>query len=142
MSLTQLDIKNNEKIDGRACIMLCNFNGKELKNLKLYANMLGIRDQITLTSKNGNTIINNVLNNDIDSSCEDGRKEKAIIFNSIPPAKMNIFIENLKKVRLNNSLKAIVTETSQEWTINTVIPNLVAEKMAIGKGDFSNTHNS
>ena len=57
---------------------------------------------------------------------EDGRKERAIIFNAIPPAKMNIFIENLK-VRVNNVLKAVVTETSIEWTVNEVLSNLLAE---------------
>ena len=103
-------------------------------------NDLGIRDQIILNSKNGNTVIKDVLDNNINTECEDGRKERAIIFNAIPPAKMNIFIENLKKVRVNNVLKAVVTETSIDWTVNEVLSNLVAERIAISKGDFTDQH--
>ena len=53
---------------------------------------------------------------------------------------MNIFIENLKKVRVNNVLKAVVTETSVNWSVNEVISNLVAERTAISKGNFDEIH--
>ena len=102
--------------------------------------ILGIRDLILLNSKNGDTVIKDVLDNNINAECADGRKERAIIFNAIPPAKMNIFIENLKKVRVNNVLKAVVTETSIDWTVNEVLSNLVAERVAISKGDFTDQH--
>ena len=47
---------------------------------------------------------------------------------------MGVFIENLKKFRINNVLKATVTETSKEWTVNLVLKNLVAERVALSKG--------
>ena len=140
MSFDKLDIKDNSTREGRACILLCNLGGKDLQKVKNCAMILGIRDQIILNSKNGNTVIKDVLYNNINSECEDGRKERAIIFNAIPPAKMNIFIENLKKVRVNNVLKAVVTETSIDWTVNEVLSNLVAERIAISKGDFTDQH--
>lgn len=140
MSFDKLDIKDNTTREGRACILLCNLGGKDLQKVKNCAMILGIRDQIILNSKNGNTVIKDVLDNNINTECEDGRKERAIIFNAIPPAKMNIFIENLKKVRVNNVLKAVVTETSIDWTVNEVISNLVAERIAISKGDFTDQH--
>ena len=140
MSFDKLDIKDNSTREGRACILLCNLGGKDLLKVKNCAMILGIRDQIILNSKNGNTVIKDVLYNNINSECEDGRKERAIIFNAIPPAKMNIFIENLKKVRVNNVLKAVVTETSIDWTVNEVLSNLVAERIAISKGDFTDQH--
>lgn len=140
MSFDKLDIKDNSTREGRACILLCNLGGKDLQKVKNCAMILGIRDQIILNSKNGNTVIKDVLYNNINSECEDGRKERAIIFNAIPPAKMNIFIENLKKVRVNNVLKAVATETSIDWTVNEVLSNLVAERIAISKGDFTDQH--
>lgn len=140
MSFDKLDIKDNSAREGRACILLCNLAGKDLQKVKNCAMILGIRDQIVLNSKNGNTVIKDVLDNNINTECEDGRKERAIIFNAIPPAKMNIFIENLKKVRVNNILKAVVTETSIDWTVNEVLSNLVAERIAISKGDFTDKH--
>lgn len=140
MSFDKLDIKDSTAREGRACILLCNLAGKDLQKVKNCAMILGIRDQIILNSKNGNTVIKDVLDNNINTECEDGRKERAIIFNAIPPAKMNIFIENLKKVRVNNVLKAVVTETSIDWTVNEVLSNLVAEHIAISKGDFTDQH--
>ncbi|MBS4955855.1 DUF3783 domain-containing protein [Clostridium sp.] len=140
MSFDKLDIKDSTAREGRACILLCNLAGKDLQKVKNCAMILGIRDQIILNSKNGNTVIKDVLDNNINTECEDGRKERAIIFNAIPPAKMNIFIENLKKVRVNNVLKAVVTETSIDWTVNEVLSNLVAERIAISKGDFTDQH--
>ena len=97
MSFDKLDIKDNIEREGRACIVICNLVGKDLQKVKNCAMILGIKDQIILNSKNGNTIIKDVLDNNINSDCEDGRKERAIIFNAIPPAKMSMFIENLSR---------------------------------------------
>lgn len=140
MSFDKLDIKDNSEREGRACIIICNLGGKELQAVKNYGALLGIRDQIVLHSKNGDTLIKDVLENNVDSECTEGRKEKAIIFNAISPAKMNLFIENLRKVRVNNVLKAIVTDTSINWSVNTVISNLVEERAAINKGNFTDQH--
>ena len=140
MSFDKLDIKDNAAREGRACIIVSNIVGKDLQKVKNCAMILGIRDQIIINSKNGNTVISDLLENNINSECEDGRKERAIIFNSIAPAKMDIFIENLKKVRVNNVLKAVVTETSVNWSVNEVISNLVAERTAISKGNFDEIH--
>lgn len=140
MSFDKLDIKDNAAREDRACIIVSNIVGKDLQKVKNCAMILGIRDQIIINSKNGNTVISDLLENNINSECEDGRKERAIIFNSIAPAKMNIFIENLKKVRVNNVLKAVVTETSVNWSVNEVISNLVAERTAISKGNFDEIH--
>lgn len=140
MSFDKLDIKDNQVREGRACIIICNLGGKELQAVKNYANILGIRDQIVLYSKNGNSIIKDVIENNINSECTEGRKEKTIIFNSLSPAKVNLFIENLRKVKMNNLLKAVVTDTSINWSVNEVISNLVAERNAINKGNFTDQH--
>lgn len=135
MSFEKIDINDKEVKEGRSCIIVCNFNGKELKAIKNYGSMLGIRDQIFLSAKNGDSVIGDVLEDKIVSDCENGVKQKAIIFNSISPAKMNMFIENLKKTRINNVLKAVVTETSKNWTVNTLISNLIAERIALKSGE-------
>lgn len=140
MSFDKLDIKDNSAQEGRACIIICNIGGKELKAVKNYAALLGIRDQIVLYSKNGDSIIKDVLENNISSECAEGRKERAIIFNAISPAKINLFIENLKKIKINNLLKATVTETSINWTVNTVLSNLSAERAALKQGNFNDIH--
>ncbi|MBU5454816.1 DUF3783 domain-containing protein [Caproiciproducens sp. MSJ-32] len=134
MSFEQIDTKDREIKEGRSCIILCNFNNKEVKTVGNLASMIGIRDKIILNHKNGNSLVKDILDGKISNDCEDGIKNKAIIFNNIPGAKISIFIDNLKKFRVNNVLKATVTETSKEWTINTVLKNLVAERVALSKG--------
>ncbi|NLL30734.1 MAG: DUF3783 domain-containing protein [Clostridiales bacterium] len=134
MSFEQLDTKDREVKEGRSCLILCNFNNKEVKTIGNLAAMIGIRDKIILNHKNGNSIVKDVLEGKISNDCEEGLKNKAIIFNNIPGGKMGVFIENLKKFRINNVLKATVTETSKEWTVNLVLKNLVAERVALSKG--------
>ncbi|MDV4149657.1 DUF3783 domain-containing protein [Clostridium sp. AL.422] len=134
MSFELIDTKETKANDGRSCILLCNFNIKEIKTLSNLAAMLGIRDKVVLTYKNGNTLIKDVLSGNIKNDSEDGMKNKAIIFNNIPGAKIGFFIDSLKKFRLNNVLKAAVTETSQEWTVNVLLKNLEAEKIAMQTG--------
>ena len=137
MSFEKLDVKDTEVKDGRSCVILCNFNAKEIKTVSNLAGMIGIRDKIVISYKNGNSIVKDVLEGNILNDSEDGIKNKAIIFNNIPGAKMCIFIENLKKFRVNNVLKATVTETSREWTVNVLLKNLVAERIAMKTGkDF------
>ena len=140
MSFDKLDIKDNSAREGRACILLCNLGGKDLQKVQNCAMILVIRDQILLNSKNGDTVIKDVLDNNINAECADGRKERTIIFNAIQQAKMNIILENLKKVRVNNVVKGVVTETAIDWTVNEVLSNVVAERVAISKGDITDKH--
>ncbi|MPQ45274.1 DUF3783 domain-containing protein, partial [Clostridium tarantellae] len=53
---------------------------------------------------------------------------------NIAPAKINIFIENLKKMRINNTLMAVVTDTSKNWSLNKLIFNLIEERKSINEG--------
>ena len=134
MSFERLDTKDSEIKEGRSCIILCNFSAKEAKTVNNLAGMIGIRDRILLNHKNGDTLVKDVIENKISNEGEEGIKNKAIIFNNISGVKIGLFIENLKKFRLNNVLKASVTETSKEWTVNYLIKNLIAEKIAMQSG--------
>ena len=134
MSFELLDTKDTKIEEGRSCVILCNFNGKEAKTVGNLAGMIGLRDRINISYKNGNTLVKDVIEGNLLDDAEDGVKSKAIIFNNVPGNKIGLFIENLKKFRLNNVLKATVTETSREWTIDILLKNLVAEKIAMQTG--------
>lgn len=134
MSFELLDTKDTNVEEGRSCVILCNFNGKEAKTVGNLAGMIGLRDRINISYKNGNTLVKDVIEGKLLDDAEDGIKNKAIIFNNVPGNKIGLFIENLKKFRLNNALKATVTETSREWTVDILLKNLVAEKVAMQTG--------
>lgn len=138
MSFEKIDITDNIKRQGRSCIIIYNFNNKDLKIVKNFANMLGIKDHILVNEKNGESLIKDILNNNIIITDNQEKKQKAIIFNAISPAKLNVFVENLQKVRINNSLIATVTDTSKEWTLNNLIDNLIEERRAIKARKIAN----
>ena len=134
MSFEKLDNKT-KAVDGeRSCVILYNFNDKEKKIIKNYGNIFGIKDQINISWKNGETVISDLVNDKLDESGETVTNEKAIIFNNVPSVKVNLFIDSLKKGRINNVLFAIVTETSKNWTINILIENLILERISMKKG--------
>ena len=56
-------INENEQnnIHDRSCIILVNFNNKEVAAIKTVSSFAGIKDRIVLTSKNGNTKIKEAL---------------------------------------------------------------------------------
>ncbi|MGG7178797.1 DUF3783 domain-containing protein [Clostridium paraputrificum] len=118
----------------RPCIILCNFNEKEIKLLKSYGAMMGLKDQIIVTWKNGNSIIRDILENNIDTNSEVGVKDRAIIFNDLPNIKVSMFIDNMRKMRIAPAMKAVVTETSIEWTLDYLLRNLVEERRAEKQG--------
>ena len=102
---------------------------KEFKTIKVYAGMMGIKDLIRVSYKNGGSIVKDILEDNItESDIENPIKDRAIIFNSLEDRKVSIFIDNMRKMRTAPAMKAIVTETSIEWTLNRLLENLKEER--------------
>lgn len=97
-----MDFKNINTLptynDDRVCVLLYNFNAKDLGMLKNICNLIGLKDQIVLVPKNATTLVKDILNNNIDESCEDGLKHNAVIFNNVDHVKIHSFMEALKKI--------------------------------------------
>ena len=45
-----------------------------------------------------------------------------------------MFIDNMKKMRIAPAMKAIVTETSINWTLSHLLKNLIEERKAERQG--------
>lgn len=133
-----MSFQNINKIDGSSneenCAMLYNFSAKELAMLKNICGLIGVKNKIILTPKNGNTIIKDILNNELDNNCDMNLNHKAVIFNNIDSSKIHAFMDALKKFRMGLPLIAVVTETSIDWDLNTLISNLVEERSALKSG--------
>ncbi|WP_250675430.1 DUF3783 domain-containing protein [Paraclostridium ghonii] len=133
-----MDFKNINTLstynDDRVCVLLYNFNAKDLNMLKNICNLIGLKDQIILSPKNATTLVKDILNNNIDESCENGLKHRAVIFNNIDHMKIHSFMDALKKFRIQKPLIAVVTKTSIDWELNTVIQNLIEEKESLKSG--------
>ena len=138
--MTFKKINDNEQLNihDRSCVILVNFNNKELTKVKTVSSFVGIKDSIVVNSKNGNTKIKDILDGNISEDGEDVWSEKAIIFNNIPNNRVTGFLDSLKKMKIKRPLTAVVTETSIDWTLNTLVDNLKEERKALSKGQFAN----
>lgn len=128
------DIKKLSTSNENVCAILYNFNNKELTMLKNICDLIGVKEKIVLTPKNGNSLIKDVLEGKLDDNCENGLTNKAVIFNNVDHSKIHSFIDALKKFRISNPLIAVVTETSVNWNVNTLVSNLLEEREALKAG--------
>lgn len=140
MTFKKINDSEQKNIHDRSCVILVNFNNKELTAIKTVSGFVGIKDRIIVNSKNGNTKIKDILDGNISDDNEDIWSEKAIIFNNIPNNRVTGFLDSLKKMKIKRPLTAMVTEVSIDWELNTLVYNLKEERKALSKGQFVN-HN-
>lgn len=140
MTFKKINDSEQKNIHDRSCVILVNFNNKELAAIKTVSSFVGIKDRIVVNSKNGNTKIKDILDGNISDDNEDIWSEKAIIFNNIPNNRVTGFLDSLKKMKIKRPLTAMVTEVSIDWELNTLVYNLKEERKALSKGQFVN-HN-
>lgn len=140
MAFKKINDNEQNNIHDRSCIILVNFNNKEISSIKTVSSFAGIKDRIILTSKNGNTKIKDILDGKVLDDNENAWSEKVIIFNNISTNKVSGFLDGLKKMKLKRPLTAMVTDVSIDWKLDTLIYNLKEERKSIAKGQFVN-HN-
>ena len=134
-NIKDIDLNN---VHNRSCIMVVNFNNKELNSIKNISRLIGLKDIITLDYKNGNSVIRNILEDNIANSGDTNNKNKVILFNNVSTQKINALLDNFKKIKINRPLSAMITDQTIEWTIDNLIINLVNERKAISEGKVSN----
>ena len=138
MSFEKLNETSMNNVHDRSCVIVVNSNKKESAMIKNMGRLVGIRDFIFVDSKNGNTIIKDILNNEISADNEDIWSNKAMIFNNITQIKINGFLDSLKKMKMARPLSAVVTETTIDWTLNKLVYNLIQERNALKSGQTFN----
>ncbi|MBE6022872.1 MAG: DUF3783 domain-containing protein [Cellulosilyticum sp.] len=121
----------------RSCMMMYYFTMQEARQIMNVARMIGIKDCITLKPSHGNNKVREILDNTLTESEDMAIKEKTIIFNGIPSARMNLFIDTLKKCRIKRPIIAVVTEQTIDWTLNELLINLANERSALNRGEFT-----
>lgn len=135
MSFEKLSETSINNQHNRSCIMVVNFNKKEINIIRNIGRLVGIKDCIFLDSKCGQNKIADILDNNLIEDGNDNWTNKAIIFNNIEQIKINGFLESLKKMKIQRPLSAMVTETTIDWTLNKLVYNLLEEKRALKSGE-------
>ena len=134
MSFEKISSDNKNSNDSKTCIILVNFDKKELSLIRNVSRFAGIKENIVVSGKHGENTINDILSGKIEENNEKVLSSKAIIFNNIPAQKVSVFLDSLKKMRMRRPLTAMVTETSIDWTLSNLIANLIEENTALSSG--------
>ncbi len=134
MSFEKISSDNKNSNDSKTCMILVNFDKKELSMIRNVSRFAGIKENIVVSGKHGENTINDILSGKIEEDNEKVLSNKAIIFNNIPAQRVSGFLDSLKKMRMRRPLTAMVTETSIDWTLNNLIANLIEENTALSSG--------
>ena len=116
MSFESIKNTDTHSTHPRICVVLSAFSPAELKQLKNVARLTGIGEQIIINGSYNATKVLDLLENPslTPVETENISTQKAILFNNVPANRMNV-----------------VTETSIHWTIEELISNLAAERIAL-----------
>lgn len=133
MSFTKINDLDINK-DNRSCVIIYNFNSKEVINIKNICRLFGIKDIEVLSRKNAQSKVLDIINNKVETTEEEGINQKSMIFNNLSPMKVSAVIDSLKKFRMNRPLTAFVNENNINWTLNELVSHLVEERNALKQG--------
>ena len=139
--MTFKNLKDIETTESRSCAIVFNFNNKDLMTVKNVFRLIGIRDVIILKNDNLNTTIKDILENNLLEDSEEKINSRAIIFNNIESRKINSVSDNLKRLKVQKPLLAVVTETSINWELKTLLQHLQQEAISLSTSRTS-IHNN
>ena len=140
--MTFKNLKDIDITESRKCALVFNFNNKDLMAIKSVFRLSGISDIIILKNDNLNTIIKDILEDNLLSDSEDKLNSRAIIFNNIESKKISAVSDNLKRLKVQRPLLATVTETSVNWDLKNLLYNLQEEAISLNSSKISIHKNS
>ena len=135
--MTFKSLKELDTTESRSCALLFNFNNKDLMSIKSIFRLIGISDIIILKNENLNTVIKDILEDNLLNDSEDKINSRAIIFNNIESRKINSVSDNLKRLKIQRPLLATVTETSVNWDLKNLLCNLQEEAISLNTSKIS-----
>lgn len=134
MSFQKINKEDIQGPQGRECILVYGFDGKEFIKLKTYCNMVGVKDIIQVQNNMLEEKVQNIIDKSItEIKCEEVPKERAIVINGFSGQKLHVFLENFKRTGLTRPLIATTTETSLTWTFRELVSELNRERLAIAR---------
>jgi len=135
--MTFKSLKELDTTESRSCALLFNFNNKDLMSIKSIYRLIGISDVIILKNENLNTVIKDILEDNLSNDSEDKINSRAIIFNNIESRKISSVSDNLKRLKIQRPLLATVTETSINWDLKNLLCNLQEEAISLNTSKIS-----
>ena len=134
MSFQQINQEDNQRPDGKTCILVAGYDPIALNNIKAYAKSMDI-DEVVEVKKDQ---MNNTLRQLIDHTGNVSTKPveqvmPAIVLNAVSSAELNQFVHNFKTLKLPKCLFAMVTPTSINWKFQDLVKDLLEERAMFQK---------
>ena len=92
--MTFKNLKDIDITESRKCALVFNFNNKDLMTIKSVFRLSGISDIIILNNDNLNTVIKDILEDNLLNDSEEKINSRAIIFNNIESRKISSVSDN------------------------------------------------
>lgn len=134
MSFKKIDHEDDQRPEGKTCILVFGYDPIALSTIKNYAASLDLPQ--VLEVKKDQTY--NTLRQLIDGTGNVSSKlvehaSPAIVLNAVSSAELNSFVHNFKTLNLPKCLFAVVTPTSINWKFHDLISDLLEERAMFEK---------
>jgi len=132
MAFEKIDHQNNNRPEGKPCLLVYGYDETALKKIHGYASHYNIFDLVEVTPTTiGNTLQNLIDHNDKPTFGIDWIDTSAIVLNAVSPQELNAFVRNFKTLGLSNPLFAVVTPISINWPFYELLKDLLEERAMI-----------
>ena len=134
MSFQQIDHLDNQRPEGKTCLLIYGYDALALNSIKKYAADMGLDDIIEVKKdQTSNTLRQLIEGTGNLSTKAEAPASPAIVLNAVSNAELNGFVHNFKTLGLPRCLFAMVTPTSINWQFKELIKDLLEERAMFEK---------
>lgn len=129
MTFKKIDHDDNQRPEGRTCILVYGYDPIALSKIREYAKALnGIETVEVKKDQTYNTLSQLIDQTGNVSKQQENHEEPAVILNAVSSSELNQFVHNFRSLGLKSPLFAMVTETSINWRFHDLIDDLLEER--------------
>lgn len=134
MSFKQIDHNDQQRPDGKTCILTYGYDPIALSAIKKFAASIGISEIIDIKHNQLFNTLRQLIDGTGNVSSKDiTHKSPAIVFNAVTNGELNQFVREFRSLNLPRPLFAMVTPTSINWKFADLVDDLLEERAAIAK---------
>ncbi|MDF1616266.1 DUF3783 domain-containing protein [Petrocella sp. FN5] len=132
MAFEKIDYNNNNRPEGKTCLLVYGYDETALDKIKNYASNYDIFELVLVTPTTmGNALERLINHTDKPTFGIEWVDTQAIVLNAVSPQELNDFVRNFKTLGLPRPLFAVVTPLSINWPFNELLKDLLDERAMI-----------
>ena len=134
MSFQKIDHEDNQRPEGRACLLVFGYDPIALNAIKKYAAAMDLLEVIEVKKDQTYNTLRQLIDGKGNVSAKSIKHASpAIVLNAVSSAELNQFVHNFRSLSLPKCLFAMVTPTSINWKFHDLITDLLEERAMFEK---------